>query len=285
MQDLQSVVSAYATPLRPRELEDLAGAGGFSGARFWRWQTRMGTLCLRRWPAEHPTPARLETIHAVLQHVSRAGVETIPVPLLSRDGSSYVQQSGFLWELAPWMPGQADYWRAPSRIRLAAALEALGQFHRAAASCADNCDSPEVAPGLQQRRKLLDDLLRGGLHQIRSVIDAQPETNMTPTAKRILALFPRVANQIDSQLEAADQLAVSTQPCIRDIWHDHVLFTGDRVTGLIDFGAMKNDSVAADLSRLLGSLAGDDVGGWECGLAAYQRICRHQMESSFNAYH
>ena len=172
------------------------------------------------------------------------------------------------------MPGQADYWRAPSRIRLAAALQALGQFHRAAASFAGNHSSPAVAPGIRQRRKLLDDLLRHGLRQIRRAIDTQPDTEIALTAKRILTLFPRVASQIDSQLAVADRLAVPTQPCIRDIWHDHVLFTGDRVSGLIDFGAMRNDSVAADLSRLLGSLAGDDVRDWQHGLEAYQRVCR-----------
>ena len=274
MQDLQPVIAAYPDQLRPSQLEDLAGAGGFSGARFWRLQTPAGMLCLRRWPPEHPVPARLETIHAVLQHVSRAGVETIPVPILSRDGSSYVQQGGFLWELAPWMPGQADYRRAPSRIRLAAALEALGQFHRAAASFAGNQGSAEVAPGIQQRRTLLDALLRGDLHQIQRAIDAQPDSEIVLTARRILTLFPRVASQVSSQLAAADRLAVPTQPCIRDIWHDHVLFTGDRVSGLIDFGAMKNGSVAADLSRLLGSLAGDDVRGWQHGMEAYQRVCR-----------
>lgn len=281
MQDLQPVIAAYPDRLRPSELEDLNAAGGFSGARFWRLRTAAGPLCLRRWPAEHPTPARLDTIHAVLQHVSRAGVDTIPVPLLSRLGSSYVRHGGFLWELAPWMPGQADYQQAPSRIRLAAALEALAQFHRAAASFAGNHGIAEVAPGIQQRRRLLDDLQRDGLHQIRLAIDVQPDMETTLAAKRIVNLFPGVADQIGTQLATANRLAVPTQPCIRDIWHDHVLFTGERVSGLIDFGAMKNDSVAADLSRLLGSLAGDDLRDWRHGLEAYQRVrtlSQHELQ-------
>ena len=59
------------------------------------------------------------------------------------------------------------------------------------------------------------------------------------------------------------------QPCLCDIWHDHVLFEGDAVTGLIDYGSVRMDHVAADLARLLGSLVGDDRGQWEWGLAAY----------------
>ena len=62
------------------------------------------------------------------------------------------------------------------------------------------------------------------------------------------------------------------QPCLCDVWHDHVLFDGDRVTGLIDYGAMKIDHPAVDLARLLGSLAEDDLAGWTIGLAAYREV-------------
>src|SRR5262249_34516445 len=62
------------------------------------------------------------------------------------------------------------------------------------------------------------------------------------------------------------------QPCLCDVWHDHVLFTGNAVTGIIDYGSMKEDHVAVDLARLLGSLVEDDEAGWKVGLAAYQRV-------------
>ena len=76
------------------------------------------------------------------------------------------------------------------------------------------------------------------------------------------------------------------QPCLRDIWHDHVLFSGDVVTGIIDFGAIDFDTPATDIARLLGSLAstpvplgeGQGEGSeriaqtWHDGLAAYQTI-------------
>jgi Ser/Thr protein kinase RdoA (MazF antagonist) len=62
------------------------------------------------------------------------------------------------------------------------------------------------------------------------------------------------------------------QPCLCDVWHDHVLFDGDRLTGLIDYGAMKIDHPAVDLARLLGSLVEDDPEGWSVGLAAYREV-------------
>jgi homoserine kinase type II len=51
-----------------------------------------------------------------------------------------------------------------------------------------------------------------------------------------------------------------------------VLFTGDKVTGIVDFGAIDVDSPAGDISRLLGSLAGDDASGWQTGLTTYSAV-------------
>ena len=65
---------------------------------------------------------------------------------------------------------------------------------------------------------------------------------------------------------------LAIQPCLRDIWHDHVLFTGNEVTGIIDFGAVDIDTPATDIARLLGSLVGDDAFGWRAGLDAYATI-------------
>jgi homoserine kinase type II len=62
------------------------------------------------------------------------------------------------------------------------------------------------------------------------------------------------------------------QPAIRDIHHDHVLFTGDEVTGLIDFGAMRIDTPLADVARLVGSLAGDDCEARQIALQAYSEL-------------
>jgi Ser/Thr protein kinase RdoA (MazF antagonist) len=65
-------------------------------------------------------------------------------------------------------------------------------------------------------------------------------------------------------------MKLTLQPCLRDIWHDHVLFSEDRTTGLIDFGALREECVVGDVARLLGSLVRGDRGEWQTGLAAYR---------------
>lgn len=73
-------------------------------------------------------------------------------------------------------------------------------------------------------------------------------------------------------MHSAASLSTELFPVIRDLWHDHVLFTGDEVTGIIDFGALRVDTPACDLARLLGSLVENDRDRWRLGLAAYEEI-------------
>jgi hypothetical protein len=61
------VLAQYASALQPLRSERLP-SGGFSGAQLWRLETVAGPLCLRRWPAEHPSAQRLTLIHNVLRH-------------------------------------------------------------------------------------------------------------------------------------------------------------------------------------------------------------------------
>jgi homoserine kinase type II len=83
--------------------------------------------------------------------------------------------------------------------------------------------------------------------------------------------FETLADKTAAMLGNGARLAVPIQPCVRDIWHNHLLFQGDRVSGIVDFGALCWDNVAIDIARLFGSLVGDDPLGWETALAAYSR--------------
>ncbi|HUY88932.1 MAG TPA: phosphotransferase [Pirellulales bacterium] len=266
------VLHAYPPDCQPQRAEFLGGAGGFSGALFWRLQTPRGLLCLRCWPREHPSRQRLEFIQAVLWHVSQEGFRRVPLALETRTHAGYVCESGRLWELAPWLPGKADYRQSPSAERLQAALTTLAEFHLAAASFPLPDRGPALVPGIRERFERVEDLSAERFERLADAVAPGDWPELAWRAREWRALAPRAIPRVRSLLARAAELAAPLQPCIRDIWHDHVLFAGQQVAGLVDFGAMRADNVAGDIARLLGSLAGDDRQAWERGLAAYTSL-------------
>lgn len=270
--DHLQVLSYYGDDCRPREIESLGSAGGFSGARFWRVSTDSGTLCLRRWPKKSPTTEGLEFIQAVLWYVAREGFALVPLPLENRRFGGYVRHGGHLWELAPWMPGEADFCRSPSRGKLRAAMVALAEFHRAAATFPLPAESLSQSLGICDRLARLQRWTSGDLECLAAAIEPGIWPELAERGQRILGLFPAAARRVLGLLTRSARHEVELQPCIRDIWHDHVLYQGPRVSALIDFGSMHPENVAADIARLLGSMAGDNEALWDAGLDAYQDL-------------
>jgi Ser/Thr protein kinase RdoA (MazF antagonist) len=281
MFEVSQVLNQYPADCHPAQIEPLGFAGGMSGAQFWRITSRHRILCLRRWPTEHPSPQRLQFIHAILQHAARSRISFIPVPISTRDGASFVHHAGHLWQLEPWMPGAADYEQSPRVEKLRAAMAALAQFHIATSDfepSAITIRGPsvdalrQVPSAIQRRLGQLRELSQRGANELLHAITDTIWPELAPLARQFLAAFPIAAQNVIEILEALSDVRLPLQPCLRDIWHDHILFTGDEVTGMIDFGAVDFDTPATDIARLLGSLVADDSDGWRTGLAAYSAV-------------
>jgi Ser/Thr protein kinase RdoA (MazF antagonist) len=90
-----------------------------------------------------------------------------------------------------------------------------------------------------------------------------------PLACEAISLIQSLApRELDKALHW-QSASLPLQRRLGDVHHDHVLFTGDEVTGVVDFGAADYDSPAGDVGRLLGSLVNEDRDGWRRGLDAY----------------
>ncbi len=181
--DIRPVLAAYPSSLSPLGITYLDGAGGFSGARLWKLATARGTLCLRRWPMEHPTPDQLTWIHSVLRAAATNGFRRLPVPWLTTSQATWVRHENALWEMTSWLPGKADYASHPSPARLAAALRALAEFHRSV----EGVDGPVSAPspGIERRVHQLERLLRGEFATLAAAVSsASPRRSSPPSAPR-----------------------------------------------------------------------------------------------------
>jgi Ser/Thr protein kinase RdoA (MazF antagonist) len=235
-------------------------ATGFSGAVVWRGDLAgHPAFALKAWPPGYP-PDRLADIHRLMTDARvRAGLAFVPAVVPALSGATVVEHAGRAWDVTAWMPGAADYRAAPSAAKLAAACAALAALHRA---WAPPSPSPTLAPcsGVLRRLAVLADFA-GSSHRTPDL----PARVLAATA----ALKPWAARP------------VPVQPCLCDVWHDHVLFTGDAVTGLIDYGEVKPDHPAVDLARLLGDLVGDDEEMFRRGLDAYRAAGGLAVDAEF----
>src|SRR5262249_54862628 len=140
-----------------------------------------------------------------------------------------------------------------SRARLRSACEALARLH-----LAWQPERPELGVFPAVRRRI------GAAQNWCALLDSgwrpdfrgQPDDLLHWSQRAWRAIEGRIA-PIPKQIDFLAH-TVETQPCLCDIWHDHVLFSDETVTGVIDFGGVKLDHVTVDLARLLGSLIGDD---------------------------
>jgi len=129
--------------------------------------------------------------------------------------------------------------------------------------------APQTILDRQQRWK---ELQQSGLSAIERSLATPLGNEIDQRATRLLALAHKAleSSQAIQSLAAGPELLL--QPAIRDIHRDHVLFTGDEVTGLIDFGAMRIDTPLTDVARLVGSLAGDDREARQFAFDAYAAV-------------
>lgn len=259
-----SVSVRYRAAIASLDWVPLGSGGGFSGAAVWRGDDSAGSpvFALKAWPPD-TTADRLAAVHRLMR---RGGhLPFVPAVIPAADGATAVVAAGRVWDLTRWMPGTADFHARPSADRLANACVALARLHRAWAPPAEHL---APCPAVRRRLAVLADFASAdpGLPHppptghppldAALLIARDAVRRLGPVAARPLALW-------------ADRL-VPIQPCLCDVWHDHVLFTGDAVTGVIDYGAAKPDHPTVDLARLLGDLVGDDDPRFAAGLAAYE---------------
>lgn len=297
------VIESYPV-LKGLSLQPLTGTAGLSGAGLWKLSSRIETdqplYCLRRWPASHPSLDHLGWIHRILDFAVVSGLDFIPRALPNIHQQTIVQGGGWLWEVTPWMPGMADRNAVRHPRRMTSMMTALARFHqttaRFQAELKPSANVQERWRQLQAIPRLIRELegyewnrpagwpfsdrLRSALGKLcgRFLASAEELARQInrcslpfPDSSTGLLLDPASPSSAGHWIETM----YPVQPVIRDVWWDHLLFSGNELTGLIDFGAMRLDVVACDLARLLGSCldwTAADAEFRDRALAAYQRV-------------
>ncbi len=266
----REILTCYPLAGAPGSVHPLGHHGGFSGASLWRVESSAGAFCLRAWPAQ-VSAARLEKLHHLMTLARGRGLPFVPLLIPANHGRTWIEHAGRLWELTQWLPGRADFHEHPSRERLASACAALAQLHcvwQAVISHASCTRCPAIERRLEAVESWLR-LLRSGwtLHS-----PADQTDSVYPVARRAWCVLPHWVERVRPSLAWFSDSSWEVQPCLCDPWHDNLLFDGEQLSGLVDYGSVKLDHIAVDLARLLGSLAEDDADGWRLGLEAYRAV-------------
>lgn len=249
------VVSRY--PPLVAECQWREVGSGFSGATVWRGEFGGESLfALKRWP-DWVTANHLRQLHAWMSAARSTSCEFVPTVLPTISNDSVLTTPDGCWDVTTWMPGLADFRTNPTSERIAAVCEAVAALHRVWSGL---CVGSTPCPAVTRRLMLL------GTWNARS---RSFDFGGHPDLVRSLAVVTDRFDRCRADLQPWRTIPVPIFPCHTDLWHDNILFTGNRVTGVIDYGAMKIDSPAVDLARMLGDLASPHSPRFDEGLKAY----------------
>jgi homoserine kinase type II len=215
-------------------------------------------FALKGWPPEFAA-SRLSEIHA--WQARAASLPFVPTILPTAGRKSLVVETGRVWDVTRWMPGEAR--ESPAVAEIEAACVAVARLHHAWRTSATR----EPCPGVLNRLRVLREWAGSRASPALS-------PHRLPTLHTLLAsAAAAVADAAPAALRALapwETVRLPVHPCVRDLRGDHVLFGGAEVTGIVDFGAAALDSPAIDLARLLGDFAGDDENRFRAGIEAYR---------------
>ncbi|MCG8650598.1 MAG: phosphotransferase [Pirellulales bacterium] len=265
--------------LRPLRIESAQHFTiGLSGAWIFRCRDDRGeSWALRRWPAG-TAHGRIDQVRQVMRWTRQQGCEFVPrLPgsPAADDAVEIVAVDSQFWDLSQWMPGEPLSHDADLQsIQTGAA--AIARFHQATRKLGTRRQPPPAVGARLARLDQLDRVLPAVLGgSISGFTDQAGIQRVIERAADLLRLnWTEVRQRIRRSLIRYQDLPVETQCVLRDVHREHLLFEGGKVSGLIDFDAIREDTPVADLARWVGSF--EASGGidqvWDAALAGYFQI-------------
>lgn len=155
-QTIRSILSHY--PLG--ELRGAVRGGGTAGSKA-KITTRSGTYLIRRRRQEFSAEPIVRFDHSVLRQLAAIGVGCA-VPVATRQGRSWLELAGHVYEITPWLEG--DPFDPASTVQLERLGRSLGQLHAAADQLDPEGDKPwrreddprELGPKLEATVRALE---------------------------------------------------------------------------------------------------------------------------------
>ena len=208
------------------------------GLCFGKSPTAIPNFVSGRWPKTHPDRQRLNWIHTILRSVAEAGINFIPTPIVANSGESIVEHNGYFFELAPWLDGKATYESEPCHEKLDFCDDWIGQVPSGDSSIIDSIVSPSGPAKSEQPAPAVKSNFKKNCHKYDwpwRLNRIRGFASIAKLGKTLCDNFELLSGLIERQLSHSMQLSVMVQPVIRDVWHDHMLFDENRLSGIVGF--------------------------------------------------
>lgn len=261
-----------------------------SGATVFRCQLGSGdSLALKCWP-DRTAPARIREVHHVMQQARNHGCECVPrvhsVAPGTKDRPETVFSHGKrYWDLTEWMPGEPPSGAVLSRATLdqvRAGAFVIARFHQACSRLGAQHGPPPAVLARLARLGELESLVPQALEladPLGTAGERAPELHVAlqDACRLVQRNWNEVSRRIARSLSQYVDQKVRIQYVLRDIHREHILFTGGKPTGLIDFDAVRIDTTATDLARWVGGFLVpasnlsdlDSENVWDAAVAGY----------------
>jgi Ser/Thr protein kinase RdoA (MazF antagonist) len=242
---------------------------GLSTAIVYRVETLSNWYALKRWPILMDRD-RLNAIHRFQQYLSDGDKACTPRLLKWCHGETLLEAEGVYWEIAEWKSGHpVERLGQSSQTQLLNCVEAIARLHEQSRSYEALV---QIAPGLKQRYEGLLHAIEPIEHKRNKFLDSISSHDQYESTKTLKEIYLRAMRVIPQVIEPLHRLSETPTVCfwvLRDVWREHLLYRGDQVVGILDFGAARIDWPGLDLARSIGTLLLDSDPRWSIAHSAY----------------
>jgi hypothetical protein len=242
---------------------------GLSEATVYRIETHASTTAIKRWPTNMARERLLE-IHGFQNRMTQSDKTLLPRLLRWSDGQTLLEANGSSWEIAEWKPGAPiEKLGEISDEQLCQCAEALAMLHLQSAAQKSAMLPP---PGLEQRARGITRALRAepsSAHRFLHSIASHPSQFAAHVLQDLCIRAHRILPTLTNTIDRMSKERVLCFWVLRDVWREHLLFDGGRLTGIIDLGAARIDWPGLDLVRAFGTLMTGSDPRWSIAIVRY----------------
>jgi Ser/Thr protein kinase RdoA (MazF antagonist) len=285
---IHQVLNSYSHVLNIAEasIKAISNHQGYSGAQILQIETSNGQYCLRKHP-QQTDRSQLTFCHWLLKAIAPNIEVAIAAPIYTTSDCSWLELHGGLWQLEPWLTGAPVAPKRFETVHLNDAITFLANFHvhslQAVANhtaIASTTETQLLIPISNTGSKTISDrisffaaLLGGNLEKIEQILMGKSISEFRTIGLELCRKFKLMGRQIHQQLCDLELSLLPQIPVIRDCHCEHFLYSNTgMLKGYIDFGALRFDTVAADLGRLFADTIGPDTAKCKQFIAKYREL-------------